>query len=500
MHYFIGHRMVSGQDGFTVILYLDEQRAEFASELGELTSSQQEHIHQTALEYIKEKFPHFKVNLVKVVLGSTLIASFPLGGGPALAAEPSQATAPTMTTQAVTTATTNYTVVSGDTLYLIARRFNTTIDAIKQASGFTGDMIYVGQILKIPTTATTTPTPTPTPAPTPTPVQQTSYKVVSGDSLYNIARKFNTTVDAIKKANNLTGDMIYVGQALLIPTTTVTPAPAPAPAPAPTPTPTPAPAPTPAPVQQTTYKVVAGDTLWTIARQLNTTVDALKQANNLTGDTIYIGQTLVVPGTNTTTPAPAPVQQPTLTIGATGTLVEDLQKDLQSLGYFINSAITGNFDSITGQAVRNFQTANGLPVTGVVDQATQTQIDHAIVKKAIVADSANYLGIPYVWGGASPTGFDCSGFVYYMFNSHGVDMPRTTSKDLYNMGTPINRTLLQPGDLVFFAINEPGVISHVGIYIGNNQFISATSSKGIASVSMDNTYWSQYYVGAQRVY
>ena len=79
-------------------------------------------------------------------------------------------------------------------------------------------------------------------------------------------------------------------------------------------------------------------------------------------------------------------------------------------------------------------------------------------------------------------------------------MNRTTSRDLYNIGTPVDTAHLQPGDLVFFAVNEPGVISHVGIYIGNNQFISATSSKGIWTYSLGNSFWSQYYVGAHRVY
>ncbi|HBI04359.1 MAG TPA: cell wall hydrolase [Paenibacillaceae bacterium] len=475
MHYFIGHRIVNGKDGFTVILYLDEHRSEFATELGDLQNEQKDTIHKSALEYIKEKFPKFKVNVVKVVLGSMLLSSFPIGGI-GLAAEPIQNPVPEKATQTMTISNTSYTVVSGDTLYLIARRFNTTVSAIKQASNLTGDTIYVGQKLTIPGAATTTPAPAPAPI-----TQNTTYKVVAGDSLYKIALQFKTTVSAIKQANNLTADTIYVGQALTIPGTTTT---------------TPAPAPT---TQNTTYKVVAGDSLYNISRQFNTTIDALKQANNLTGDAIYIGQTLTIPGTTTTTPTPPPVQQeqPALSIGAQGPAVENLQRNLQNLGFI--SGVTGMFDNNTAEAVRAFQGLYGLPITGAVDNTTQSVIDHALIKKAIATDAAKYTGTPYVWGGASPSGFDCSGFVHYMFNSHGLDMPRTTSRDLYKMGTPISRDQLQPGDLVFFAVNEPGVISHVGIYVGNNQFISATTSKGIWTTSLDNTFWAQYYVGAQQV-
>ena len=89
---------------------------------------------------------------------------------------------------------------------------------LKQANHLTSDNLYIGQALIIPVT-TVTPTPTPTPAPT----QQSNYTVVSGDSLYTIARKFNTTIDALKQANHLTSDNLYIGQALIIPVTTVTP-------------------------------------------------------------------------------------------------------------------------------------------------------------------------------------------------------------------------------------------------------------------------------------
>ncbi|QOR66033.1 C40 family peptidase [Cytobacillus suaedae] len=130
----------------------------------------------------------------------------------------------------------------------------------------------------------------------------------------------------------------------------------------------------------------------------------------------------------------------------------------------------------------------------------ETTKSPAQVKQELVKDSFNYIGVPYVWGGSTPAGFDCSGFVSFMFAQHGINIPRTTSADYFTMGTSVGRINLEVGDLVFFGVNRPGEVSHVGFYVGNNEFISATTSKGIAVYSLDNSYWSQYYMGAKRVY
>ena len=106
-------------------------------------------------------------------------------------------------------------------------------------------------------------------------------------------------------------------------------------------------------------------------------------------------------------------------------------------------------------------------------------------------------GVPYRNGGADPSGFDCSGFVGYVFGQSGVALPRTVG-ELYRAGRQVNGAI-EPGDLVFFSTVGPGA-SHVGIAIGGDEFVHAPSSTGEVRVErMSATYWSTRFVGARRV-
>ncbi|MBE6976703.1 MAG: NlpC/P60 family protein [Ruminococcaceae bacterium] len=116
----------------------------------------------------------------------------------------------------------------------------------------------------------------------------------------------------------------------------------------------------------------------------------------------------------------------------------------------------------------------------------------------IVNTAKQYIGVPYVWGGTSPKGFDCSGLVQYVFKAHGISLPRTT-KQQWTVGASISKQQLKVGDLVFFANTYTSGISHVGIYVGNNQFIHASSSQGVIISSLSNTYWAAHYYGCRSI-
>ncbi|MGI6309166.1 MAG: LysM peptidoglycan-binding domain-containing protein [Bacilli bacterium] len=167
-----------------------------------------------------------------------------------------------------------YTVKSGDSLWAIARRFNVTVNAIREANNLKTDLLSIGQQLIIPTAL-------PEEEPPPTLEPEVIYTVQKGDNLYTIARQYGVTVNAIREANNLKTDLLSIGQRLIIPTVPVGPL----------------------PVEPITYTVQRGDSLWTIAQRFGVTVTELRTLNNLKTDLLSIGQQLLIP-TTVVTPEP----------------------------------------------------------------------------------------------------------------------------------------------------------------------------------------------------
>lgn len=161
-----------------------------------------------------------------------------------------------------------YTVKKGDSLWSIAKKYNTTVEQLKAANNLTSNLLNIGQVLKIPQTEVPV-----------EPGDYTVYTVVSGDNLYNIARRYNLDVKDIVDYNNLSTTNLSIGQRLLIPTKTV---------------------PTPSEGYQT-YIVKKGDNLYSIANKYNTTVDEIKSLNNLTSNILSINQKLLIPSTKANT-------------------------------------------------------------------------------------------------------------------------------------------------------------------------------------------------------
>jgi len=118
-----------------------------------------------------------------------------------------------------------------------------------------------------------------------------------------------------------------------------------------------------------------------------------------------------------------------------------------------------------------------------------------------IADYArSYTGHRYVWGGTAPGGFDCSGLVTYVLRNFGIRVTRTASGQFRDNGVHINKSDLQPGDLVFFSSNGGRSVTHVGIYIGNNQFVHASNSRvGVVVSSLGSSYYTRVWHGAKRV-
>lgn len=146
-----------------------------------------------------------------------------------------------------------YIVQKGDTLYSIAAKYNTTVDALKEVNNLESNILSIGQVLKLPTVEETE--------------GSATYIVQRGDSLYSIAREMGTTVDELKSLNNLESNLLSIGQILKIPAFQTL---------------------------ETTYTVERGDSLYSIARKFDTTVDTLKQLNNLSSNLLSIGQILII--------------------------------------------------------------------------------------------------------------------------------------------------------------------------------------------------------------
>ncbi|MDF2564983.1 MAG: hypothetical protein K0Q53_1378 [Massilibacillus sp.] len=190
-------------------------------------------------------------------------------------------------------------------------------------------------------------------------------------------------------------------------------------------------------------------------------------------------------------------------MGDQGDEVTQLQSALTSLGYSV--AIDGDFGSATARAVKAFQESRGLEADGLVGAATYRALmgrelpevsrGGSYVARRIVQTSFQYVGVPYVFGGTTPSGFDCSGFVRYVYANAGISLPRAADEQ-FESGYAVSN--LQPGDLVFFSTYTYGA-SHSGIYLGNGKFISATSSSGVRIDNLYDGYWGSCYIGARRV-
>lgn len=147
-----------------------------------------------------------------------------------------------------------------------------------------------------------------------------------------------------------------------------------------------------------------------------------------------------------------------------------------------------------------YKIANGYVSTNYVTLVDASVVNGSAKGAAIAAYAKQFVGYPYVYGGSSPSGFDCSGFVRYVCSQLGYSVNRTASAQMDN-GTAVSYSQLQAGDLVFFNNgNSSKRATHVGIYIGNGQFVHAsTSTTGVIISDMNSAYYTTGFVGARRL-
>ncbi|WP_153126284.1 LysM peptidoglycan-binding domain-containing protein [Peribacillus tepidiphilus] len=266
-----------------------------------------------------------------------------------------------------------------------------------------------------------------------------TYTVVSGDTLIKIANKHNITLAELQAWNNMKDHLIYPGQKLIVAkSTNSSTAVLPQPVTETKSTPNTNTSPSTTVNSTKVYVVKKGDSLWKISNTFGTTVQQIYILNNLKSEALKIGQTLKIP-------------------------VSEKEKILSPNG---NSA-----------------------TSPTVDRQSQN---------TIVEEAKKLMGIPYSWAGSSPTGFDCSGFIYYVYKKVGYQIPRLSAATYFDLGKPVSNPL--PGDAIFFYSNpnNPFLITHMGIYLGNNQFIHASSSKGVTISSVEESYYKLRFAGYKR--
>jgi len=200
-----------------------------------------------------------------------------------------------------------------------------------------------------------------------------------------------------------------------------------------------------------------------------------------------------------------PVTRGALGAGAAVGTGESVTMALQRL---LGVAADGEYGPITRAAVRQYQQAHGLLVDGIAGPQTLGALglptnvtlgEDAPFAGAggVLASVRAQLGKPYAWGGNGPASFDCSGLTVWAFKSIGISLPRTTYGQV-GMGAPVNRSSIQPGDLVFWDTDGSGP-SHVGIATSATTAISATSSSGVIEHTISGAYWGSRYVTARRL-
>jgi cell wall-associated NlpC family hydrolase len=279
------------------------------------------------------------------------------------------------------------------------------------------------------------------------------YIVKRGDTLQKISKKFNVSASEIKRLNNLKSDKLITGMRLeikneqkqriskdnKISSKTL--------------------ASKNKKAEPKTYTVKKGDNIWRIAKRFNMSVDDLREINELQNNSIKVGQKLY------------------LSRSVDKSTEEEIIKVLQT-AYERKSEIDKSEIQSKESKVEDLSTMS--------------------IKDRLILFAKKMLNIPYKFGGNSLLGIDCSAYVQKVYSIAGIELPRT-AREQFNEGKLVEKEELSIGDLVFFK-TYASFPSHVGIYLGNNLFIHASSkSKKVTIDSLDTPYYAKRFIGAKRL-
>ena len=237
----------------------------------------------------------------------------------------------------------------------------------------------------------------------------------------------------------------------------------------------------------TIYSVRGGDSLSKIAQAYGLTIEQIVRANpSLTERTaLRAGTVLILPEEEKTGKLPARemvVEDPLVIAGITHDPPRATAIQIEGRG-----GESGGDEAYVLDRSGDYRRRSLASRGGAVNQ-----VQHPLMNTA-----HRFLGTPYSFGGTSERGIDCSGFVMRVFSLHGIKLPRTADVQ-FNVGAPVKRGEEQPGDLVFFETYCAGP-SHVGVYLGEGNFIHASSSRGVTVSSLADKYYRARYLGAKRV-
>src|SRR5690625_1898918 len=355
-------------------------------------------------------------------------------------------------------------VKSGDSLWAIAQKYNTTVSQLKSINNLSGDLIHPNQVIETEKKSSSgTKTESGSSARPSQPAKKSNtYTVKRGDTLSEIASQHKISLKDLMKWNNLDTTLIFPGNVFVVSKNGAS-----------------------AESESsssgsissskgnnsssssssnkgnsgsssnsstsTVYTVKSGDTLSHVASRNGVTVANLKKWNNLTSDLIHIGQKL------------------------------SIGEAAKNNGSSSSSANKGNSGSSSN--------------SGSNEKAPE---DVSYNVDNLVKAANSMLGVKYVWGGQTESGFDCSGFIHYAYNEAGRSGARLSTDGYYDRSYEVDKP--QIGDLVFFSGTYRSGISHMGIYIGNNEFIHAGTSTGVTIANLDNSYWSKHFDSFKRFY